>query len=118
MKASTRSDPSDPYVRPIEPSVLSEPVRKIKFAVAPAWPELKIALVPPWTISTRSIVSSKRTRVLLSIKDKSAEPYRGEPWTMVVKYGESPPPLGKPATSILTPVCPPEASGQIPCESL
>ncbi len=38
------------------------------------------------------------------MKDNAAEPYRGEPWIMVVKYGESPPPLGKPATSMLTPV--------------
>src|SRR5450631_1176310 len=103
---------------PSDPAVLSEPVLKIKFAVAPACPWPKIAPGPPWTISTRSTVSSKRTKVLESKKDRDATPYSGEPWIMVEKYGESPPPLGKPATSILTPVCPPDASGQIPGESL
>ena len=49
---------------------LSEPVLKMKFAVAPGWPGPKIALVPPWTISTRSTVSSMRTRELLSMKDR------------------------------------------------
>ena len=72
--ASTRSDPSLPQVRPTEPSVLSEPVRKIKFAVAPGCPWLKIAPVPPWTISTRSMVSSKRMRELLSMKDRYGAP--------------------------------------------
>src|SRR6516162_10391041 len=103
---------------PTDPTDFSEPVRRMKFAVAPGWPGPKSALGPPWTISTRSTVSSKRTSELLSMKDRKDEPYRGEPWIMVVKYGESPPPSGKPATSILTPVCPPDASGQTPGESL
>src|SRR5258706_4448763 len=90
----------------------------MKFAVAPGCPGPKIAPVPPWTISTRSTVSSKRTSELESRKDRDGEPYSGEPWIIVVKYGESPPPLGKPATSMLTPVCPPDASGQMPGESL
>ena len=63
-----------------------------------------MALVPPWTTSTRSIVSSMRTRELESMNDRAAVPYSGEPWIMVVKYGESPPPLGKPAMSMLAPV--------------
>src|SRR5256886_12485324 len=64
----------------------------MKFAVAPGWPGPKSAEVPPWTISTRSTVSSIRNIELLSMKDRLGEPYTGVPWTMVVKYGESPPP--------------------------
>jgi hypothetical protein len=60
-----------------EPVVLSEPVRKMKFAEASGCPELKIALVPPWIISTRSTASSRHSKLLESKKDKLAEPVQG-----------------------------------------
>ncbi len=50
------------------------------------------------------------------MKDSDGVPYSGIPSIMLVKNGASPP-LGKPATSMFAPVCPPVDSGQMPGES-
>ena len=55
--------------------------------------------------------------LVVSKNDNVGMPYNGDPISMVVKYGASPPP-GKPAISILAPVCPPVDSGHNPGEIL
>ena len=102
-----------PQVTPTLPEGTSVPCLRMKFSLAPIWPSANTTEGPPWMISTRSTVSSRRKIEVCSKNDSVGMPYSGEPISCTVLKGASPPP-GKPAISMLAPVWPPVDSGHRP----